>query len=189
MPAPTSPCMARCPALQRAICVASSILIKDHAGVDAGTVGLTRFDGKTNETDDFSVKGADPAGTIHVDGNVSGCRDRRRFVWGSDDANFLCGEASHDERSRLGRTIGRRDRRKFQAKDWVQVFQRVPVGGPRLRHLRSEWNTSGERIIVRRSLARHQPVFCGGRTPSAGSRGSLHVECQVSGMGCGDTAW
>ena len=33
-----------------------NILIKDHAGVDAGAVRLTRFDGKTNETDDFSVK-------------------------------------------------------------------------------------------------------------------------------------
>jgi hypothetical protein len=39
-----------------------TLLIKDQAGADAGTVELTNFDGKTNETDEFVVRAPIQAG-------------------------------------------------------------------------------------------------------------------------------
>jgi hypothetical protein len=33
-----------------------TLLIKDHAGTDTGTVEITHFDGETNETDEFALK-------------------------------------------------------------------------------------------------------------------------------------
>ena len=106
-----------------------TLLIKDQAGADAGSIELTEFDGETNETNEFVVKAPVSRG-IHVVGRVSGSREGRHFIHGSVNTDFVHGQASHDECRRVGHTIGYRGWRKIQDQGRDQVLQRVPPHEP-----------------------------------------------------------